>query len=205
MMSIDTYLTFVAVCMVAIIVPGPTNTLIVANAMRHGARAGLLNVAGTQVGLALMLATAGIGLASIIEATGHWFEWIKLAGAAYLVWIGIQMFRAGGRHVGETVTRHPRGGFFLQGLLVALGNPKQLLFFGALLPQFIDPAGNHLAQVALLGATALFFAAVSDGAYALASGRLARTLTARRAGLISRASGLFLIGGGVWLALAKER
>jgi len=205
-MPFETYLAFVAVCLVAIIVPGPTNTLIMANGMRHGVRAGLLNVAGTQAGLALMIAVAGVGLTSVIEAAGHWFEWIKLLGAAYLVWIGIQMIRAAGKaeEPGQP-KKLPRGGFFLQGLLVALGNPKQLLFFGALLPQFIDPAGNHALQIAILGGTALVFAAASDGAYALASARIGRRLTAARVRLVTRVSGGLLIGGGVWLAMSKGR
>lgn len=204
-MSLETYASFVAVCLVAIIVPGPTNTLIVANGIRHGTRAGLLNVAGTQAGLALMLLVAGIGLTSLIEAAGHWFEWIKLLGAVYLVWIGIQMIRSSGRLADGTAPVAPRGGFFLQGLLVSLGNPKQLIFFGALLPQFVDPTGDHALQIAILGATALVFAAASDGAYALASGRIGGRLTRRRVRLVSRIGGGFLIGGGLWLAFARGR
>ena len=206
-MPLDTYLAFVAVCLVAIVVPGPTNTLILANGMRHGVRAALLNVAGTQAGLALMIAVAGVGLTSVIEAAGHWFEWIKLIGAAYLVWIGIQMIRGAGRS-GEDAPRAgrlPRGGFFAQGFFVCLGNPKQLLFFGALLPQFVDPAGNHAAQIAALGATALVIAALSDGAYALASARIGRSISAAGARLIARISGGMLIGGGLWLAFSRAR
>ena len=206
-MPLDTYLAFVAVCLVAIVVPGPTNTLILANGMRHGVRAALLNVAGTQAGLALMIAVAGVGLTSVIEAAGHWFEWIKLIGAAYLVWIGIQMIRGAGRsgEDGMHAARQPRCGFFLQGLIVCLGNPKQLLFFGALLPQFLNPAGDHLSQIALLGGTAVFFAALSDGAYALAAGQIGRRLTAARIRLVTRLSGGMLIGGGLWLAFSRAR
>ena len=90
-MPLDTYLAFVAVCLVAIVVPGPTNTLILANGMRHGVRAALLNVAGTQAGLALMIAVAGVGLTSVIEAAGHWFEWIKLIGGG--LWLAFSRAR----------------------------------------------------------------------------------------------------------------
>ena len=204
-MPLETYLAYVAVCVVAIIVPGPTNTLIVANGIKHGVRAALLNVAGTQAGLAIMLAVAGLGLTSVIETAGHWFEWIKLVGAAYLIWIGWQMIRGSGRTAEAQPPRVPRGGFFTQGLLVCLGNPKQLLFFGALLPQFVDPAGNHASQIGLLGATAVVFAAASDGAYALASGRIGRSLSAAHARLIARVSGGMLIGGGLWLAFSRNR
>ena len=204
-MNAETYLAYLAVCLVAIIVPGPTNTLIVANGMRHGARAGLSNVAGTQAGLALMIAIAGFGLTSLIEAAGHWFEWIKLIGAAYLVWIGWQMIRAAGVRDNAASPPTPRGGFFLQGLLVCLGNPKQLLFFGALLPQFVDPARDHVVQITILGATALVLAALSDGAYALAAGRIGRKLSDRIARRITRISGGLLIGGGLWLAFSRTK
>ena len=74
--------------------PGPTVTLVIANSLRHGPRAGLLNVAGTQLGLAIMIGVVGIGLTSLIEVMGHWFDWLRLAGAAYLVWLGWKMFRS---------------------------------------------------------------------------------------------------------------
>ncbi len=198
------YTAYLLVCAIATVVPGPTNTLIIANGMRHGTRAGLLNVAGTQLGLAIMIACAGIGLTSLIETAGHWFEWVKLLGAAYLIWIGWQMIRSSGAG-DRPAARKPRSGFFLQGLLVSLGNPKQLIFFGALLPQFVDPAANHALQIAILGGTALMLSILSDGAYAIASGRLARKLTERRVRLMSRISGGFLIGGALWLAFSRAK
>jgi oligopeptide/dipeptide ABC transporter ATP-binding protein len=150
----ETYLAFVTVCIVAIIVPGPTNALIMTNGMRHGLRAGMMNVAGTQIGLALMLAVVGLGLSSVIAVAGQWFEWLRLVGAAFLIWIGWRMIR-GARHAAEGTApaNTPKGGFLLQGLTVALANPKQLLFFGALMPQFVDHGGDPLLQIALLGAT----------------------------------------------------
>ena len=158
-MSLDLYLAYLAAALFIALLPGPMVTLIVANSMRHGTRAGLANVAGSQAGLALTIAVVGVGLTSLIESMGHWFEWLRLIGAAYLIWMGIQMFRSGGRidQVGAPAT--PRGGFFLQGLLVAVSNPKTLIFFGAFFPQFIDPAGNYPLQIVVMGATALAIAA----------------------------------------------
>lgn len=205
-MSLETYTAFVIVCLVATVVPGPTNMLIVANGMRHGVRAGLLNVAGTLVSLTIMIAIAGIGLTSLIEMAGHWFEWIKLLGAAYLCWLGWKMIRASGAAADDSAQGSaPRSGFFMQGFLVSMGNPKQLLFFGALLPQFIDPAAGHAAQIAIMGATALMFSAVSDGGYAIASGRIGQRLTPRRMRQIARIGGGFLMGGGLWIALSRTR
>ncbi|WP_048645477.1 LysE family translocator [Nitratireductor soli] len=205
-MSLETYTAFVIVCLVATVVPGPTNMLIVANGMRHGVRAGLLNVAGTLVSLTIMIAIAGIGLTSLIEMAGHWFEWVKLLGAAYLCWLGWKMIRASGAAVDDGAQRSaPRSGFFMQGFLVSMGNPKQLLFFGALLPQFIEPTAGHAAQIAIMGATALMFSAVSDGGYAIASGRIGQRLTPRRMRQIARIGGGFLMGGGLWIALSRTR
>ncbi|RVA60265.1 LysE family translocator, partial [Mesorhizobium sp. M7A.F.Ca.CA.004.09.1.2] len=130
-MSLELYAAYVLACIVIILVPGPTVTLIIANSIRHGSRAGLANVAGTQAGLAVMIAIVGIGLNTLISGMGHWFEWVRLIGAAYLIWMGVQMFRSKGTLNADGTARKPRGGFFLQGLLVALSNPKTLIFFGA--------------------------------------------------------------------------
>jgi len=204
-MSLSVYAAYLVACMVIILVPGPTVTLIVANAIRHGTRAGLANVAGTQAGIAVMIGIVGIGLTSVIEGMGHWFEWVRLVGAAYLIWMGVQMLRAKGSLNPDGTARRPRGGFFLQGLMVALSNPKTLIFFGAFIPQFLDPAGNYALQIVLMGGTALVFAAISDSAYAIAAGRAGHMLSARRIRLLSRISGSFLVGGGLWLAFSRAK
>jgi homoserine/homoserine lactone efflux protein len=203
-MSLELYAAYLLACLVVIIVPGPTVTLILANSIRHGTRAGLGNVLGTQIGLAIMIGVVGIGLTSLIEAMGHWFDWLRLAGAAYLVWLGWKMIRSADASTEAAAPRPPSGGFVTQGALVALSNPKTLLFFGAFFPQFIDPARDHGLQIAIMGLTAMVFAAVSDSAYAIASGRAGRVLSAKRVRLLSRVSGGFLIGGGVWLALSRR-
>ena len=204
-MSIQLYLAYLAACMLIVIVPGPTTTLVIANSLTHGTRAGLLNVAGTQIGVAGMVVVLAIGLASTMQVLGHWFDWLRLAGAVYLIWLGWKLLRSTGDLAAARAKGKPRGGFLLQGLLVALSNPKMLLFFSAFIPQFIDPAGNYLHQVLLLGGTAIIFGICSDSAYALVSGRAARLLSQRRVRLISRFSGCFLIGGGLWLALSRSR
>ncbi|MDP2332602.1 MAG: LysE family translocator [Reyranella sp.] len=203
-MSLELYAAYLVACLVIVIVPGPTVTLIIANSIRHGTRAGLLNMLGTQVGLAVMIGVVGIGLTSLIEATGHWFDWLRLAGAAYLIWLGWKMIRSSGEDGEAATPRPPRGGFLVQGVLVALSNPKTLLFFGAFFPQFIDPARDYGLQIAIMGLTAMLFAVLSDSAYAIASGRAGRALSAKRVRLMSRVSGGFLIGGGLWLALSRR-
>jgi threonine/homoserine/homoserine lactone efflux protein len=203
-MSTELYAAYLIACLIIVIVPGPTVTLIVANSLRHGPRAGILNMLGTQVGEAIIITAAGIGLASLIELMGHWFDWLRLAGAAYLIWLGWKMIRASGETVGGAPPQAPRGGFVAQGALVALSNPKTLLFFGAFFPQFIDPSRNYVVQIAIMGVTAMVISAISDSTYAFASGRAGRALSARRVRLLSRLSGGFLIGGGVWLAVSRR-
>lgn len=204
-MSVELYLAYVLACIVIVLVPGPTVTLVVANSLTHGTRAGLLNIAGTQLGLAVMMGIVLIGLASIIETMGWWFDWLRLAGAAYLIWLGWKLFSSPGALGDPGRVPLPRGGFFLQGFLVLMSNPKALLLFGAFIPQFVDPHGDYGWQVVLLGVTAMATAAVFDSGYALIAGRARRLLSAKRVRLISRLSGGFLIGGGVWLVLARAK
>jgi homoserine/homoserine lactone efflux protein len=203
-MSLSLYLAFILATIVVVVVPGPTNTLIVANSVRHGRRAGLLNVAGTQAGLALTVGLVLLGLTSLIAAMGAWFVWVRLAGAAYLVWLGIRLLMDNGGAEGGAA-REPRGGFLVQGMAVELSNPKTLLFFGAFFPQFMDMNRNHTLQVLIMGATAMAVAALSDSGYALLASRTARLLTRSRARMMSRLSGSVLIGGGVWLALSRAK
>jgi homoserine/homoserine lactone efflux protein len=204
-MSLELFAAYLLACVVFTLVPGPTVTLIVANSLTHGTRAGLANVAGTQAGLAVFVGVLLIGLASVIETMGVWFDWIRFLGAAYLIWIGIRMWRSSGKLDDPGRTPKPRGGFFLQGFLVLMANPKALLWFGAFIPQFVDPNGNYVGQIVLLSLTAMAVALVSDGAYAVLTGRAGALLSRSRVRLVSRLSGGFLIGGGIWLALTRAR
>ncbi len=204
-MSLSSYLTFLFACVVIMIVPGPAVTLIVANSLRHGRRAGMLNVAGMQIGLALTVLVALLGLASLIAAMGTWFTWVRLAGAAYLVWLGVKLLASANDSAQDGTPRQPRGGFFLQGLVVSVSNPKTLLFFGAFFPQFIDASQDFTLQVLLMGATAMAVAAISDSTYALLASRAGAALSRSRVRWMTRASGVTLIGGGLWLALARGK
>ena len=204
-MTLEIYLAYVLACVVITIVPGPTVTVIVANSLTHGTRAGLLNVAGTQIGLGLMMATLVVGLSTIIATMGWWFDWLRLAGAAYLIWLGCKLFFGRISIENSKAPQAPRGGFVLQGLLVILSNPKGLLWFGAFIPQFIDPKGDYVGQIILLGLTAMAVALISDGAYAILVGRAGSALSKRRVQLVSRIGGVFLIGGGLWLAFTRSR
>jgi threonine/homoserine/homoserine lactone efflux protein len=205
-MSLQIYLAFAAACIALALLPGPVVTLIVANGLRHGTRAALINVAGAQTGLAIVIGIVAVGLTSLMATMGYWFDWVRFAGAAYLIWLGIKLVRAPVQGVSaDEPPPPPRGGFFLQGFVVLLSNPKVLVFFGAFIPQFMDMKQDHLPQVALLGATFMVIAAMTDAIYALLAGRARLFFSAERTRLVSRISGGFMIGGGIWLALTRAR
>ena len=205
-MSLQVYLAFVVACIALALLPGPVVTLVIANGLRHGTRAALINIAGIQVGLTIVIGIVAVGLTSLMATMGYWFDWVRFAGAAYLVWLGIELIRVPVEGVdADAPSPPPRGGFFLQGFLVLLSNPKVLVFFGAFIPQFVDMSQDHLSQVALLGVTFMVTGAVTDSIYALLAGRARLFFSARRARLLSRISGGFLICGGVWMALTRSR
>src|SRR6202035_184170 len=118
-MSLQLYLAFVVTCIALALLPGPIVTLLIANGLRHGTRAALVNIAGVQAGLAIVIGIVAVGLTSLMATMGYWFDWVRFAGAAYLVWLGIQLIRAPVEAVNaETPPPPPRGGFFLQGFVV---------------------------------------------------------------------------------------
>jgi threonine/homoserine/homoserine lactone efflux protein len=205
-MSLQVYFAFVAACIALALLPGPVVTLMIANGLRYGTRAALTNILGVQVGLAIVIGIVAVGLTSLMATMGYWFDWVRFAGAAYLVWLGIRLIRFPVEGVKtDAPPPPPRGGFFLQGFVVLLSNPKVLVFFGAFIPQFIDINKDHFSQVTLLGVTFMVIAGMTDALYALLAGRVRTLFSARRTRLVSRVSGGFMIGGGIWLALTRAR
>jgi threonine/homoserine/homoserine lactone efflux protein len=206
-MSLQLYFAFVAACIALALLPGPIVTLVIGNGLRYGTRAALTNIAGAQAGLAIVIGIVAIGLTSLMATMGYWFDWVRFAGAAYLVWLGVKLIRSPvvGLDADAAPPPPPRGGFFLQGVLVLLSNPKVLVFFGAFIPQFMDMSRDHVSQVALLGVTFMVIAGMTDAGYALLAGRARLFFSARRTRLVSRISGGCMIGGGLWLALTRAR
>lgn len=200
-MTIANWIAFCVAAAALALVPGPTVTVIIANSLRYGARAGLLNVLGTQVGVAIWLVLAALGLEAAIKVMGVWFDVLRYAGAAYLVWLGIKLLRSHGDLAVAAERARPKGSFFLQGLIVILSNPKMLVLFGALIPPFIQPGGESTRQLLTLGLTFAGIAMAGDTAYALAAGSAGRFLRQSRVRAIEIASGLCLTAGGIWLAL----
>ncbi len=196
---------FVAAVVVLMLIPGPNVALIVANSVAYGPRYGLLTVAGTSTAMVLQLALTGLGMTEALGTLGHWFEWLRWIGAAYLVWIGVQQWRAVPVDLTRTAPqpRSPRA-IFGRAALVSLTNPKTLLFYGAFFPQFISPRHGVTSQVLALSALFLALAITIDSLWALAAGRARRAL-AVRGRLRNRMSGGLLVGAGVGLALARPK
>ncbi|HEX6841417.1 MAG TPA: LysE family translocator [Stellaceae bacterium] len=204
-MDLQLYLAFLAATVVLALIPGPNVAVITASSVAYGARFGLLTVAGTSTAILVQLALVGAGLSAALGALGHWFEWIRWIGAAYLVYLGIAQWRAAAPDLAATepLPRSPQA-IFGRGVLVALTNPKTLLFFGAFLPQFVAPGGQQARQLLLLLATCLAVAIVIDSLWALLAARL-RHFVIRRSRLRNRVSGSLLLGAGLGLALARHR
>ncbi len=204
MISLSTILTIAVASFLVAIVPGPNVTVIIANSLRAGTRAGLLNVAGTQLGVFSMIVIVAIGLETVVTVMGEAFFWIKLFGAAYLVWLGIKMLRSDGRLGNSDNVKPPKMGYFWQGFLVLWSNPKALFFFGAFIPQFVNLSGNTFSQTVMLGMVFLITATICDSVYAILAGKAGAWLTRPKVRLLEIGSGICLISGGVWLALARR-
>jgi homoserine/homoserine lactone efflux protein len=200
-MTYETYFAFCLAALALALVPGPTVTVIIANSLRYGSRAGLMNVLGTQAGVVIWLAIAAAGLGAAIQIMGVWFDVLRWVGAAYLVWLGIKLLRSNGDLAMAIDRARPRGSFFLQGFVVIMSNPKMLVLFGALIPPFLSKGGDVVRETMLLGITFMVIAAAGDTLYSLLAGRAGAWLSRSRIRAIEIASGICLAGGGVWLAL----
>src|ERR1700744_2484565 len=92
-MSLQVYLAYIAACIGLALLPGPIVTLVIANGLRHGTRAALTNIAGVQTAMTIVIGIVAVGLASLMATMGYWFDWVRFAGAAYLVWLGVKLIR----------------------------------------------------------------------------------------------------------------
>jgi homoserine/homoserine lactone efflux protein len=200
-MTTDSYFAFVMAALALALVPGPTVTVIIANSLKHGARAGLMNVLGTQVGVLIWLGIAALGLGAAIQVMGVWFVLLRYAGAAYLLWLAYKLFMSNGDLAVAADRARPRGSFFLQGFVVIMSNPKMLVLFGALIPPFIPAGADVVRTTLILGVTFMAIAVVGDTAYALAAGRAGAWLSRKRIRAIEIISGSFLVGGAAWMVL----
>ncbi len=209
-LSVDQLLGFGLAALVLIVIPGPSVVFVVSRAVVYGQRVALASVVGNTLGLFLVMTLVAIGLGAVVARSATVFTVIKLAGAAYLVWLGVQAWRH--RHelrMGEGPARGPIrvGRAVRQGFVVGVSNPKAFLIFAAVLPPFVatDRGGVGL-QMFLLGSLAVLIGFCCDAAWALLAGR-ARAWFVRspgRGSALGAAGGTSMIGLGLGLALTER-
>ncbi len=205
-MPLETFLLFAPACFAINMAFGPNNLLSLTNAARSGIAPAILAAAGRIVSFAIMIAIAGVGLGAVLAASETVFTLVKWAGAAYLVWIGINLMRAGAPMLGDEA-----GGaalslrrLTLQELWVAAGNPKAILVFTAFFPQFVDPSAYALSFT-ILGLTFLVFEAFAIVVYALIGAKLGRYIrNGRTLKWFNRTSGAMMIGFGLALMFTRR-
>ncbi len=209
-MDMTRLLAFSAVAIVLIVVPGPSVLFIVSRALSLGRQAALITVAGNAAGEFGQVVAVAVGVGTLVATSVAVFTVVKLLGAAYLVYLGVQTIRRGRR--GSLVQTSPAPArshrqVTWQGLVVGATNPKSMVFFAAVLPQFVAPhLGDVPLQLLLLGLVWVGIALLSDSAWALAAS-VARSWfsrSPRRFGRVQAGSGVVMIGLGVGLALTSR-
>jgi threonine/homoserine/homoserine lactone efflux protein len=205
MIDVAILLPYVAACFLFSIIPGPSVTVVVANSLARGTRAGVVTLIGTEIAMLSMVVIIALGMQAVMTVVSEGFTIIKLVGAAYLVWVGWKMFSSSAKvEIGQAGERLPLLRYLWQGALINWSNPKTLLFLGAFLPQFVDMSRPAFGQIMVLGLIVMAVATLTDLFYAVIAGRARHLLSAARVRLMKRVSGVILMIGGVWLALVKK-
>jgi len=202
-MNPQLFTAFLLITFVLVITPGPIVTLVIATGATRGVRPALATVVGTTLGNALLLTAIALGLSWVLANALILFDVMRWAGAAYLIYLGVQAWRGAAKAADPLpIADHVH---FARGLAVALTNPKTIIFFTAFLPQFVDPSLSTGRQLAVMCVVTTLMAGTTDTAWAIASG-LGRAwfMKPQRAKLLARLSGTVLIGGGIWLSLARR-
>jgi homoserine/homoserine lactone efflux protein len=206
-MSTQVLLAFIAACVLLALTPGPNMALMIANTLRHGLRGGLVTLAGTTTGLALLVAAASAGMTSIMVFMSAWFDVVRWAGAFYLVYLGahqLWQLRDRSAQIGSDTPPVKRGSWYFQGLIVSLSNPKVILFLGAFLPQFVDMGVDPVSQLTVLAVLFVVVLAAVDIATTFAIARARTTFGARQLRVLNGAAGVFLMLGGLALAVMRR-
>ncbi|WP_330259993.1 LysE family translocator [Streptomyces murinus] len=212
MVSLDRLFAFSALALLLIVIPGPSVLFVVGRALAHGRRAALTTVAGNTLGAYVLVAAVALGIGPVVERSVLLFTALKLAGAAYLVYLGIKAWRQRGSLRAAFTRSGPpeRGGLRTlgEGFAVGVANPKTMVFFAAVLPQFVDRAQGHVpVQMLLLGLVFNAIALVSDSVWGLVASA-ARDWFARsprRLSAVGGVGGLAMIGLGVTVAATGRK
>ncbi len=206
-MPFDLWLAYVAACAVILSIPGPTILLVLSYSLSEGKRANLPAIAGVALGDALALTLSLAGLGALLSASAFWFTLVKIIGGAYLIYLGLKMIfsKQAVTDLQSIDRQRDRQGIFLSCFAVTALNPKSIVFFIALLPQFISPDYAISPQLWILGITFLILAIVACSLYAVFASTLRRWLwrpVAQRA--FNYTGGSLLCGAGVWALMARR-
>jgi threonine/homoserine/homoserine lactone efflux protein len=203
--------SFALLSFLLIIVPGPNVLFIISRSLVLGRAAGVGTAVGGQLGLYVQVAAVAFGVGALVERSAAVYSVIKLAGAAYIVYLGVQAIRHR-RSLAESLEvptgKRPLRRILRDGFVVGVTNPKAIVFFAAVLPQFADPAAGHVPlQMLLLGAVCVGIAAVCDSSWAVAAGTARAWLarSPRRLAVIGGTGGLVMIGIGASLAVTGRK
>jgi threonine/homoserine/homoserine lactone efflux protein len=199
---------FLTTTLVLLVIPGPAVLYIVAQSVEHGRRAGLTAVGGIHVGSLVHVFAATVGLSALLVSSAVAFSAVKVVGAIYLIFLGVQ--RLLGRDSGNGVSagnERNLGKIFRQGIVVNVLNPKTALFFFAFLPQFVDPSRSAAPQIAVLGLLWVLVGLCSDGLYAVLSGTVGAAVRGRPgfARVQRWVTAFVLIGLGIAAALTGRK
>jgi threonine/homoserine/homoserine lactone efflux protein len=206
MIATSTLTLFIGTCVLLALTPGPNMSLIVANTLSGGLRAGLTTLAGTGTGLAISVTVAALGMSSVMVLMATWFDVVRWVGAVYLIVLGVRQLWGWWKRREGGLPPPPRraGTNYIQGLLVALSNPKVLLFLGAFLPQFVDVTRDPLPQLVTLAAIFWATLIVTDLGYTYAIARARAAIDMRKLAVMDGLAGCLLMIGGVVLATARR-
>ena len=201
-MGIEQIIYYCLACFVVVIVPGPTVTLIIANTLSFGTRAGIFNVVGTQLGLILMIGLLAIGFQVVVQQLEWFLIVIRFLGAIYLIWLGYKIFTSPSLMKKVSDKKYFNNKFVLQGFLVIWSNPKAVLFLGAFIPQFLDINQLTEFQIIYLGLLFMLIGAIFDSAYAFVFGKFKNLMSSSHLKFLNRIGGSLLALLGLWLARA---
>lgn len=204
-MPLETWLAFSAASIVLLLIPGPTILLVISYALGQGWRVALPMAAGVALGDFTAMTLSMLGIGALLLASATVFTAVKWAGAAYLIWLGVKLFRAGGALHAEARTEATSPARMLaHAWLVTALNPKSITFFVAFLPQFLDPKADFLTQMLIFEATFLALAFANAFGYALIASRARNIFRSERAiRAFNRTGGTLLIGAGIATAASR--
>ena len=205
-MDFDAWLAFCLTETLLCFTPGPAVLLVVSVSVARGRRAGMDSALGVLVANTLYFALSAAGIGAALVASHELFLAIKWVGAGYLVWLGTRMLLSRKKPSGTAPLPPPnsRNRSFLRGFVVQGANPKALVFFTALLPQFVDPGASIAPQVLILGISSVAIEIVALAVYAVCAARLRHAAGAGLAEPLERVGGAFLVAAGARLAWVRS-